>query len=142
MSAIPIDVVRVSQNASRNIRKTVLSNGLMVLTESMPHVRSVSMGAWIGTGSRDEAAEVNGISHFVEHMVFKGTTTRSAQQIAREVDTIGGNLDAFTGKETICFNIKVLDDHLPIAVDILSDLVLNPVFDQKDIVREKGVILE
>ena len=96
MPATLIDDVRVSKNASRNIRKTVLSNGLLVLTESMPHVRSVSMGAWIGSGSRDEAAEVNGISHFVEHMVFKGTTTRSAQQIAREVDTIGGNLDAFT----------------------------------------------
>src|SRR3981189_1380435 len=96
MPAMLIDDVRVSKNVSRNIRKTVLSNGLLVLTESMPHVRSVSMGAWIGSGSRDEAAEVNGISHFVEHMVFKGTTTRSAQQIAREVDTIGGDMDAFT----------------------------------------------
>ncbi len=85
---------------------------LLVLTESMPHVRSVSMGAWIGTGSRDEAPEVNGVSHFVEHMVFKGTTSRSAQQIAREVDTIGGNLDAFTGKEMVCFNIKVLDENV------------------------------
>src|SRR5437016_10958320 len=75
-------------------------------------------------------------------MVFKGTTTRSAQQIARQVDSIGGNMDAFTGKETICFNIKVLDEHVPIAIDILSDLVLNPVFDPKDIIREKGVILE
>src|SRR6266566_8346178 len=142
MPATLIDDVRVSKNASRNIRKTVLSNGLLVLTESMPHVRSVSMGAWIGSGSRDESAEVNGISHFAEHMVFKGTTTRSAQQIARQVDSIGGNMDAFTGKETICFNIKVLDEHLPIAIDILSDLVLNPTFDPKDILREKGVILE
>ena len=126
----------------RNIHREVLSNGLLVLSEEMQHIRSVSIGIWMKTGSRDEAAEVNGISHFVEHMVFKGTTTRSAQEIARQVDSIGGNMDAFTGKETICFNIKVLDDHLPIAVDILSDLVLNPVFDQKDIVREKGVILE
>src|SRR5438270_1266311 len=126
----------------RNIQREVLPNGLIVLSEEMSHIRSISIGIWMKSGSRDENAEVNGISHFVEHMVFKGTTTRSAQQIARQVDSIGGNMDAFTGKETICFNIKVLDDHLPIAVDILSDLVLNPVFDQKDIVREKGVILE
>jgi predicted Zn-dependent peptidase len=142
MPATLIDDVRVSQNASRNIRKTVLSNGLMVLTESMPHVRSVSMGAWIGSGSRDEAAEVNGISHFVEHMVFKGTTTRSAQQIAREVDTIGGNLDAFTGKEMVCFNIKVLDENVPPALDVLGDLVQHPTFTPDELTREQGVILE
>ncbi|WP_213803613.1 pitrilysin family protein [Granulicella sp. dw_53] len=126
----------------RNIRKTVLPNGLLVLTESMPHVRSVSMGAWIGTGSRDESAPLNGISHFVEHMVFKGTTSRSAQQLAREVDTIGGNLDAFTGKEMVCFNIKVLDENVPPALDLLSDLVLHPTFTPEDIAREQGVILE
>jgi predicted Zn-dependent peptidase len=137
-----IDDVRVSKNASRNIRKTVLSNGLLVLTESMPHVRSVSMGAWIGSGSRDESAEVNGISHFVEHMVFKGTTTRSAQQIAREVDTIGGNLDAFTGKEMVCFNIKVLDENVAPALDVLADLVLHPTFTPEELAREQGVILE
>ena len=137
-----IEDIRLTPRVSRNIRKTVLSNGLIVLTESMPHLRSVSMGAWIGSGSRDEAAEVNGISHFVEHMVFKGTTTRSAQQIAREVDTIGGNLDAFTGKETVCFNIKVLDEHVPPALDVLSDLVLHPTFTPEELAREKGVILE
>src|ERR1700760_643805 len=126
MSVTLVDDVVVSKNASRNIRKTVLPNGLLILTESMPHVRSVSMGAWIGTGSRDEAPEVNGISHFIEHMVFKGTTSRSSQQIAREVDTIGGNLDAFTGKEMVCFNIKVLDENAPPALDVLSDLVLHP----------------
>ena len=95
----------------------------------MPHLRSVSMGVWLGSGSRDEDAEANGISHFVEHMVFKGTTTRSAQQFAREVDAIGGNLDAFTGKETVCFNIKVLDENVPLALDLLTDLVLHPTFD-------------
>src|SRR5436309_10940732 len=126
----------------RDIRREVLPNGLIVLGEEMSHIRSISIGIWMKSGSRDENAEVNGISHFVEHMVFKGTTTRSAQQIARQVDSIGGNMDAFTGKETICFNIKVLDEHVPIAIDILSDLVLNPVFDPKDIIREKGVILE
>src|SRR5579862_2293622 len=137
-----IDDISTTKDTSRNIRKTVLPNGLLVLTESMPHVRSVSMGAWIGSGSRDETAEINGVSHFVEHMVFKGTTSRSAQQIAREVDTIGGNLDAFTGKETVCFNIKVLDENVPVALELLSDLVLHPTFTPEDIAREQGVILE
>src|SRR5437660_2570046 len=127
---------------ARNIYREVLPNGLILLSEEMSHIRSISIGIWMKSGSRDEAPEVNGISHFVEHMVFKGTTTRSAQQIARQVDSIGGNMDAFTGKEVICFNIKVLDEHVPIAIDILSDLVLNPIFDPKDITREQGVILE
>jgi predicted Zn-dependent peptidase len=126
----------------RNLRRTVLPNGLIVLTERMDHLRSVAMGVWIRSGSRGEAAETNGISHFVEHMVFKGTRNRSAQHIAREMDSIGGNLDAFTGKETICFNVKSLADHVPIALDVLADLVLNPVFASNDIERERGVILE
>jgi len=126
----------------RNLRRTVLPNGLIVLTERMDHLRSVAMGVWIKSGSRGEAAETNGISHFVEHMVFKGTRSRSAQHIAREMDSIGGNLDAFTGKETICFNVKSLADHVPIALDVLADLVLNPVFASNDIERERGVILE
>ena len=126
----------------RNLRRTVLPNGLIVLTERMDHLRSVAMGVWIKSGSRGEAAETNGISHFVEHMVFKGTRSRSAQLIAREMDSIGGNLDAFTGKETICFNVKSLADHVPIALDVLGDLVLNPVFASNDIERERGVILE
>jgi predicted Zn-dependent peptidase len=142
MSVTLIDDSPVTGTASRNIRKTILPNGLLVLTESMPHLRSVSMGAWIGSGSRDEAAEVNGISHFVEHMVFKGTTSRSAQQIAREVDTIGGNLDAFTGKEMVCFNIKVLDENVQPALEVLADLVLHPTFTPEELAREQGVILE
>ena len=129
-------------SAIRNIRRTLLPNGLLVLTESIPHVRSVSMGVWIASGSRDESPALNGISHFVEHMVFKGTTSRSAQQLAREVDSIGGNLDAFTGKENICFNIKVLDDNTAPALDLLADLVLHPTFTPEDIAREQGVILE
>jgi len=126
----------------RNLRRTVLPNGLIVLTERMDHLRSVAMGVWIKSGSRCEPAETNGISHFVEHMLFKGTRSRSAQLIAREMDAIGGNLDAFTGKETICFNVKSLSDHVPVALDILADLVLNPVFAPPDIERERGVILE
>jgi predicted Zn-dependent peptidase len=126
----------------RNIQRAVFSNGLTVLSEKMDHIRSVSMGIWVKSGSRHEDPHVNGISHFVEHMVFKGTSNRTAEDIARQVDSIGGNMDAFTGKETICFNVKVLDEHLPVAVDVLSDMVLHPVFDGKEIVRERGVILE
>ena len=129
-------------NAERNRRRTVLPNGLIVLTERMDHLRSVAMGVWIKSGSRCESAESNGISHFVEHMLFKGTRSRSAQRIAREMDSIGGNLDAFTSKETICFNVKSLSDHVPIALDVLSDMVLNPVFALPEIERERGVILE
>jgi len=126
----------------RNIRRQVLPNGLTIITEQMAHIRSASIGIWLQTGSRDEDAKWNGISHFIEHMVFKGTKHRSAEQIAREVDSIGGNLDAFTAKECICFNVKVLDEHISTALDILSDLVLNPVFDAGDIARERGVIME
>jgi predicted Zn-dependent peptidase len=141
MSAIVLDQPQ-THHPARNIRRTVLPNGMLVLTEQMPHMRSVSMGAWIASGSRDEPASENGLSHFVEHMVFKGTTSRSAQDIAREVDSIGGNLDAFTGKENVCFNIKVLDDNMAPALDVLSDLVLHPKFSQSDLEREQGVILE
>ncbi len=126
----------------RNIRRNVLPNGLTILTEEMQHIRSVAIGIWIKTGSRNEEAAVNGVSHFVEHMLFKGTTTRTAQDIARQVDSIGGHMDAFTGKECICFNIKVLDEHLPVAMDVLGDLVMNPLFNEEDIQRERGVILE
>jgi predicted Zn-dependent peptidase len=126
----------------RNIRREVLPNGLTLITEEMEHIRSASIGIWIKTGSRDEDPQWNGISHFIEHMVFKGTKNRTAEEIARQVDSIGGNMDAFTAKECICFNVKVLDEHLPIAMDVLSDLVLNPVFDAADIGRERGVILE
>jgi predicted Zn-dependent peptidase len=132
----------MTMNNERNLRRTVLPNGLIVLTERMEHLRSVAMGVWIKSGSRCEPAETNGISHFVEHMLFKGTRSRSAQNIAREMDSIGGNLDAFTGKETICFNVKSLADHVPIALDVLADLVLNPIFASPDIERERGVILE
>jgi len=126
----------------RSIRRQKLPNGLTVITEQMQHIRSASIGVWLQTGSRDEAPEWNGISHFIEHMVFKGTKHRTAEEIAREVDSIGGNMDAFTAKECICFNVKILDEHVPTALDILSDLVLNPVFDAADIARERGVIME
>jgi predicted Zn-dependent peptidase len=126
----------------RTIEKTDLPNGLVVITEPMPHVHSVSVGVWIRTGSRREPAELNGISHFIEHMVFKGTEQRSAEEIAREIDRVGGMLDAFTAKEMVCFNTKVLDEHLSTAFDILTDLALRPKFAAEEIVREKSVILE
>jgi predicted Zn-dependent peptidase len=126
----------------RNIHREVLPNGLTIITEEMQHIRSVSIGIWVKTGSRDEDLQWNGISHFIEHMVFKGTKHRTAEDIARQVDSIGGNMDAFTAKECVCFNVKVLDEHLPVAMDVLGDLVLNPVFDVQDISRERGVILE
>jgi predicted Zn-dependent peptidase len=126
----------------RNIRRQVLPHGLTVITEQMQHIRSASIGIWLETGSRDEDSESNGISHFIEHMVFKGTKHRTAEEIARQVDSIGGNMDAFTAKECICFNVKVLDEHVPVALDILADLVLHPIFDAEDITRERGVILE
>jgi len=121
---------------------TTLANGVRVITEVMPHVRSVSAGIWIGTGSRRESPEQNGISHFIEHMLFKGTTRRSAEDIARSVDSIGGNLDAFTAKEMVSFHTKVLDEHLSLAFDVLADLVLHPLFREEDVEKEKGVILE
>lgn len=127
---------------SREIERTVLPNGVRVITELMRNVRSVSVGVWVGTGAREETEEQTGISHFIEHMLFKGTTHRTAEQIARSVDSIGGGLDAFTSKELISFNVKVLDEHLPQAFDVLADLVRNPLFDKGDIEKEKGVILE
>lgn len=132
----------MTQETHRNVRKVVFPNGLTLLTESMPHVRSVAMGIWLNTGSRQEAPNHSGITHFIEHMVFKGTKTRSAEQIARSMDSIGGHLDAFTAKEMVCFNAVVLDQNLPAAMDVLSDMVQNPRFDPADISKERGVVLE
>ncbi len=126
----------------RDIQQAELPNGLVIVTEKMPHVRSVSAGIWLATGSRAETPARNGIAHFIEHMVFKGTRKRTAEEIAQSVDSVGGMLDAFTGKEMTCFNAKVLDEHLPVAVDVLSDLVLHPRFDAEDIAKEKQVVLE
>ena len=120
----------------------VLDNGLRILTEQVSHVRSVTIGVWLTRGSRHETAERGGIAHFVEHMLFKGTDRRSAEDIAQEIDSIGGQLDAFTAKEYASYYIKVLDEHLPLALDVLSDIVRHPAFDAEDIEREKKVVLE
>ncbi len=124
------------------IVRDALDNGIRLVTESMSHVRSVSLGVWLSRGSRHETDEESGIAHFVEHMLFKGTATRTAEDIAQAVDSIGGQLDAFTAKEYASYYVKVLDEHVPIAVDILSDIVLRPAFHDVDIEREKKVILE
>ena len=124
------------------IVKEVLPNGLTLVTESMPHVRSVAIGVWLKRGSRHETPAQTGISHFIEHMVFKGTRTRPAEVIAAQVDSIGGHMDAFTAKEYASFHLKVLDEHLPLAVDILGDIVANPLFDPEEMTKEKKVIFE
>jgi predicted Zn-dependent peptidase len=127
---------------ARDIHRHVLANGLVIITETMQHVRSVSVGIWVRNGSRREVQAENGLAHFLEHMVFKGTERRSAEHIAREMDSVGGMLDAFTSKEQICFNAKVLDEHLPIAFDVLADLVLRPKLDSGDVKKERQVVLE
>jgi predicted Zn-dependent peptidase len=127
---------------SSNIRRETLPGGLRLVTESTPHVRSISLGVWLTRGSRHEPVDHQGVAHFVEHMLFKGTTRRSAEDIAQEVDSIGGQLDAFTSKEYAGYYVKVLDEHLEKAVDVISDLVINPTFAADEIEREKKVILE
>jgi len=122
--------------------REILDNGLRLITETMPHVRSVTIGVWLTRGSRHESDARSGIAHFVEHMLFKGSDTRTAEDIAQSIDSIGGQLDAFTAKEYASYYIKVLDEHLPLAVDLLSDIVLRPAFVPAEIEREKKVILE
>ena len=124
------------------IVKEILPNGITLLTEAMPHVRSVAVGVWLKRGSRHETPLQSGISHFIEHMVFKGTKNRSAEVIAAQVDSIGGHMDAFTAKEYASFHLKVLDQHLPLAVDILGDIAMNPLFDPSEMTKEKKVIFE
>ena len=123
-------------------QKTVLPNGIRILTERIPHFHSVSMGIWVNVGSRDEQAQERGITHFIEHMLFKGTVKRSAKDIARELDAVGGFANAFTSKEQVCFHAKVLHPHLPLVVDVLTDIFLNSVFAPVEIAREQQVIVQ
>jgi len=122
--------------------KTVLKNGIRILTRKMPHTRSVSMGVWVNAGARDENPAENGLSHFIEHMIFKGTRQRSAYQIAKEFDAIGGHTNAFTTMENTCYHAKVMDTHTDTMVEILSDIFLNSVFDPREIEKERPVILQ
>src|SRR5271167_3033416 len=132
----------VQADTTHKVQKEVLPNGLVVITEPMEHVHSVSVGIWLRSGSRREPAALNGISHFIEHMVFKGTRRRTAEDIAREVDRVGGMLNAFTDKEMVCFHTRVLDEHLPKTFDVLADMVLEPKFADEDIAREQSVVIE
>ena len=125
-----------------SFKKTLLPNGLRVLTERVPGVRSISVGVWVDHGSRDEPAELSGISHFIEHMIFKGTTKRSALDIAKAFDRMGGISNAFTSKETICFHAKVMDTHEEEILELLSDIFLNSRFSQEEIERERLVVLQ
>ncbi len=127
---------------AQNVNKETLANGLTIVTEAMPAVRSVSLGVWLRTGSRNERESENGITHFLEHMVFKGTTNRTAEEIARSADSIGGHLDAFTAKECTSFSTKVLDEHLPRAFDVVADLLKNPLLRPDHIAKESKVIQE
>ncbi len=123
-------------------RKSALPNGIRLVTETMPHVRSVAVGIWVETGSRLEPEPLGGISHLIEHLVFKGTATRSAEEIARAIDSVGGQMDAFTAKEHTCFYVQVLDEHLPLAVSLLTDILRQPLFAPADIEKEKAVVLQ
>jgi len=123
-------------------QKEHLKNGTRIVTEEIPYVNSVSIGIWVKAGSRYENPDNNGVSHFIEHMLFKGTEKRSAKEIATAIDKIGGQLNAFTSKESTCFYAKVLDTHFDIALDVLSDMYFNSVFAEEEIEKEKGVVLE
>ncbi len=129
-------------DTSKAYQKTVLDNGIRIVSEFIPYVRSVSIGVWINVGSRNEKVGVNGISHFLEHMVFKGTKKYNAMQIAKSIEQYGGYLNAFTSKENTCYYGKVLDEHVEKTIDVLSELVLNPTFNNKEIEKEKTVVLE
>lgn len=120
----------------------VLENGLTIVGEEIPYVKSVSLGIWIKTGSRIEASKESGVSHFIEHMLFKGTKDRSAKDLAREIDNIGGEINAFTNKECTCYYVHLLDEHINIGIDVLSDMILNSTFNKNDIDKERSVILE
>ena len=123
-------------------KKSQLKSGIRIVSEQIPHVRSVSFGVWLQVGSRNESVTDNGISHFIEHMMFKGTSARSAFEIAESLETVGGHLNAFTGKELTCYYAHILDEHLPIAVDVISDILMNSRFVASEVEKEKQVVLE
>jgi len=124
------------------LHKDILSNGIRVVTEELSFVHSVSIGIWVGTGSRYEDKSNHGISHFLEHMLFKGTKNRTAKQIAESLETVGGQINAFTAKEYTCYYAKVLNDHFDLAIDVLADMFLNSLFRAEDMEKERNVILE
>ena len=125
-----------------NSNKTILNNGVRIVTENIPGVRSVSIGIWVGVGSRNETSSESGISHFIEHMLFKGTQKRSAAQIAESLEAVGGQLNAFTTREYTCYYARVLDDNLDLAIDVLTDIFFNSIFADEMIEKERGVVEE
>src|SRR5487761_585173 len=129
-------------DAESTVRRTVLPGGLRVVTEFLPSVRSVALGIWVGVGSRDEDETHAGATHYLEHLLFKGTRKRSALDISAAMDAVGGELNAFTAKEYTCYYARVLDEDLPLAVDVLADMVTGSLIAQKDVDAERGVILE
>ena len=124
------------------IQREVLPNGVRIVTENITYVQSVALGIWVGVGARDESDNLRGISHVIEHMLFKGTPTRSAQEIADQIDSVGGDINAFTSKESTCYHVRILSEHVPLAVDILADIFLNSNIDPEELAREQNVILE
>ncbi len=132
----------MKRKADQMVNKTVLDNGVRILTKRMPHIRSVSMGVWVNVGARDEMQAENGLSHFIEHMIFKGTKRRTAFQIAKEFDAIGGQTNAFTAMENTCYHAKVMETHLETMVDILSDIFLNSEFNANEVEKERPVIFQ
>ena len=128
--------------AGEGIRRTRLGSGLRVVTEQLPGLRSVAVGFWVGTGSRDESDEIAGASHFLEHLLFKGTADRTAGEIAEAIESVGGDMNAFTGQETTAFYVRVPDQCLPLALDILSDIVWSPALRLDEVESERQVILE
>ncbi|SHJ44641.1 M16 family metallopeptidase [Tepidibacter formicigenes] len=123
-------------------KKHILDNGLVIVGEEIPYVNSVSFGLWINVGTRYEDKNINGMSHFIEHMLFKGTKNRSAKKIAQDIDNLGGQINAFTSKESTCFYVKMLDEHIYTGIDVICDMILNPLFLEEDIIKEKSVVLE
>ena len=123
-------------------KKHVLENGLTIIGEEIPYVKSISLGVWINAGSRIEDEEISGVSYFIEHMLFKGTKNRTSKQIASEIDNLGGQINAFTSKECTCYYVKLLNSHIDIGIDVLSDMILNSKFDKEDLDKERSVIIE
>src|SRR5918994_4256664 len=124
-----------------SVEVTKLPSGLTVVTDSMPHLQTATLGVWVGAGSRDEQSDEHGISHLLEHMAFKGTARRTARQIAEEIEAVGGDINAATGVETTAYYARVLKADVPLAIDVLSDILSNPSFDRAELMREQNVIV-
>src|SRR5579862_5297335 len=132
----------MATESTRGVSRTVLPGGLRVVSEFLPSVRSVALGIWVGVGSRDEDVAHAGATHYLEHLLFKGTSRRSALDISAEMDAVGGELNAFTAKEYTCYYARVLDADLPLAIDVLADMVTGSLIEEKEVDAERGVILE